>query len=64
MEYKGLSLDKAMNIVVMDKLVKIDGEGGMIGVDANGSASLIFNCEGMYRGFCSSDGRRDVAIYK
>ena len=64
MEYKGLSLEEAMSIVVMDKLMKIDGEGGMIGVDANGNASLIFNSEGMYRGFCSSDGRRDVAIYK
>jgi len=64
MEYKGLSLEEAMNIVVMDKLMKIEGEGGMIGVDANGNASLIFNCEGMYRGSCSSDGRRYVAIYK
>jgi beta-aspartyl-peptidase (threonine type) len=64
MEYKGCSLEEAMNIVVMDKLMKIDGEGGMIGVDANGNASLIFNCEGMYRGFCSGDGKRGVAIYK
>ena len=64
MEYKGLSLEEAMNIVVMDKLMKIDGEGGMIGVDAKGNASLIFNCEGMYRGFCSSDGKREVTIYK
>jgi L-asparaginase / beta-aspartyl-peptidase len=64
MEYKGLSLEEAMNIVVNDKLMKIDGEGGIIGVDAKGNASLIFNCEGMYRGFYSSDGRRGVAIYK
>src|SRR5215203_4470910 len=64
MEYKGFSLEKAMNKVVMKKLVKIEGEGGMIGVDAKGNASLIFNCEGMYRGFCSSDGRREVYIYK
>src|SRR5215204_2651066 len=64
MEYKGLSLEEAMNIVVMDKLVKIDGEGGMIGVNADRNAALIFNSEGMYRGFCSSDGRRVVAIYK
>jgi beta-aspartyl-peptidase (threonine type) len=64
MEYKGLSLEKAMNIVVMDKLMKIDGEGGMIGVDGNGKASLIFNSEGMYRGFCSSDEKRLAAIYK
>ena len=64
MEYKGYSLEEAMKIVVMDKLMKIDGEGGMIGVNANGNASLIFNCEGMYRGFCSSNGKREVAIYK
>jgi beta-aspartyl-peptidase (threonine type) len=64
MEYKGFSLAKAMNKVVMKKLVKIDGEGGMVGVDAKGNASLIFNSKGMYRGFCSSDGKRDVAIYK
>lgn len=64
MEHKGLSLEEAMNIVVMNKLMKIDGEGGMIGVDAKGNASLIFNSEGMYRGFWSSDKRREVAIYK
>lgn len=64
MEYKGLSLEEAMNIVVNDKLIKIDGDGGMIGVDAKGNAALIFNSEGMYRGFCSSDGRSEMAIYK
>ncbi len=64
MEYKGLSLEESMNIVVMDKLMKIDGEGGMIGADALGNASLIINCEGMYRGFKSSDGRTAVDIYK
>ena len=53
-----------MNKLVMKKLLKIDGEGGMIGVDANGNASLIFNSKGMYRGFCSSDGKKEVSIYK
>ena len=64
MEYKGFSLQQAMEEVTMKKLVAINGEGGMIGVDAKGNASLIFNCEGMYRGFCLSDGKREVAIYK
>jgi beta-aspartyl-peptidase (threonine type) len=64
MEYKGLSLQEAMKIVVMDKLVKIDGEGGMIGVDAKGNAALVFNTTGMYRGMKSSDGRDDVKIYR
>ena len=64
MEYKGFSLEKAMNKVVMKKLVKIDGEGGMIGVDRNGNASLIFNSKGMYRGVRNSDGKTEVEIYR
>jgi L-asparaginase / beta-aspartyl-peptidase len=64
MEYKGLSLEEAMNIVVHDKLMKIGGEGGMIGVDANGHAAMVFNSDGMYRGMKCSDGREGVAIYK
>jgi beta-aspartyl-peptidase (threonine type) len=42
----------------------IGGEGGMIGVDAQGNAALVFNSQGMYRGFKSSDGSSVVAIYK
>ncbi len=64
MEYKGLSLEEAMNVVVLDKLVKIDGEGGMIGVDAKGNAAMVFNTEGMYRGMRGSNGRNEVSIYK
>jgi beta-aspartyl-peptidase (threonine type) len=64
MEYKGLSLQEAMNITVNDKLMNIDGEGGMVGVDAKGNAAMIFNSDGMYRGMRSSDGRNEVAIYK
>jgi beta-aspartyl-peptidase (threonine type) len=64
MEYKGLTLDEAMKIVVMEKLVKINGEGGMIGVDAKGNAALVFNSTGMYRGLKCSDGRSEVGIYK
>jgi L-asparaginase / beta-aspartyl-peptidase len=64
MEYKGLSLHDAMDIVVNDKLVKINGEGGMIGVDAKGNVAMLFNSEGMYRGMKSSEGVNEVAIYK
>lgn len=64
MEYKGLSLHEAMNIVVNEKMIQLEGEGGMIGVDANGNAALLFNSAGMYRGYKNSDGHNDVAIYK
>jgi L-asparaginase / beta-aspartyl-peptidase len=64
MEYKGLSLEEAMNVIVHDKLLQIDGEGGMIGVDAKGNAAMVFNSAGMYRGMRSSGGRNIIAIYK
>jgi beta-aspartyl-peptidase (threonine type) len=64
MEYKGLSLQEAMEVVVHEKLIAIDGEGGMIGVDGQGNAALVFNSQGMYRGYKSSDGTNMVAIYK
>lgn len=64
MEYRGLTLEQATNVVVMDKLIKLDGEGGMIGVDAKGNAALVFNSTGMYRGCMSSDGKIEVKIYR
>lgn len=64
MEYKGLSLEQAMHIVVQEKLVRIGGEGGMIGVDAKGNHAMIFNSDGMYRGVRNSEGFSQIAIYK
>lgn len=64
MEYKGLGLQEAMEVVVHDKLVKLQGEGGMIGVDAQGNAAMVFNSAGMYRGVRNNTGRNEVFIYK
>ena len=64
MEYKGEPLDKACNEVVNHRLHNMGGEGGMIAVDRQGNASMVFNSAGMYRGVKSSDGTNEVAIYK
>lgn len=64
MEYKGLDLQQAMEKVVMEKLVAIGGEGGMVGVDALGNISMQFNSAGMYRGAMDSEGLFETAIYK
>ena len=64
MEYKGMNLQQAMNEVVHVKLIKLQGEGGMIGVDSYGSAAMVFNSEGMYRGIMNSEGQVELAIYK
>lgn len=63
MEYKGLSLQEACDMVVKDKLVKLGGEGGLIAVDANGNGLFSFNSAGMYRAIRNSDGRDEVAFY-
>ena len=64
MEYKGLSLKEACHVVVMDKLVKLGGEGGLIAVDGHGNVELPFNSEGMYRGKVSSGEELFTAIYR
>ncbi len=64
MEYKGMCLQDAMDYVVNDKLVNLGGEGGMIGVDAQGNYAMVLNSTGMYRAARSSEGEKIVAIYK
>jgi beta-aspartyl-peptidase (threonine type) len=64
MEYKGLSLPEAMNEIVNEKLVDMEGEGGMIGVDAQGNTAMIFNSAGMYRAMKNSEGELVIGIYK
>jgi beta-aspartyl-peptidase (threonine type) len=64
MEYKGYSLAEAMHEIVHLKLIQLNGEGGMIGVDANGNVSMMFNSAGMYRASMSSNGDYVLGIYK
>jgi len=64
MEYKGLSLKQAADEVIMNRVLKIGGDGGLIAVDAQGNIALPFNTEGMYRAYKTSVGMEEVAIYK
>jgi L-asparaginase / beta-aspartyl-peptidase len=64
MEYKNMNLHEAMHDVVNKKLIDLEGEGGMIGVDAKGNVSMMFNSAGMYRAMQSSTGEKAIGIYK
>ena len=64
MEYRGASLEDAANDVVMNKLPRIEGRGGLVAVDANGNVVLPFNTEGMYRGFARVGEAPFTAIYR
>lgn len=62
--YGGATLQQAADAVVMGRLAKMGGEGGIIAVDASGQVVMSFNSEGMFRGARSSGGKREIAIYR
>jgi len=64
MEYKGLTLEKATDEIVMKKLKEQGGEGGLIAMDAKGNIAMPFNTPGMYRGYMKKDGKPWVGIYR
>lgn len=64
MEYKNLSLEEAAEKVIMKKLVKQKGSGGVIGIDKFGNITTTFNTSGMFRGYKISDGKSEVNIFK
>src|SRR5438105_12903335 len=63
MEYRGMKLEEAAQIV-LDKVAKLGGAGGVIAIDAKGNIALPFNTSGMYRGHVDLDGKFAVEIYK
>ncbi|KIG03495.1 isoaspartyl peptidase/L-asparaginase family protein [Caballeronia concitans] len=64
MEYRGLTLEDAARDVVMNKLPRIEGRGGLVAVDGKGNVTLPFNTEGMYRGYARVGEQPVTAIYR
>jgi L-asparaginase / beta-aspartyl-peptidase len=63
-EYLREPIDQAAKYVVMEKLVKQGGEGGVIAMDDRGNWTMPFNSSGMYRGHIGADGKPSVWIYR
>ena len=64
MEYKGMDVEKAAQQVVMEKLMKAGGSGGVICLDRYGRPAMVTNTTGMFRAYGNSEGERIVAIFK
>ena len=62
MEYGGLSLKKAAQKVVNEKLTQLGGTGGIIAIDQKGNIVMEFNTKGMYRGKYDDRGI-EIKIY-
>ncbi len=64
MEYKGLSINQAADHVINEKLKAMGGDGGVIGLDANGEVMMTFNTAGMYRASIDTSGNISIKIFK
>lgn len=62
MEYGNKSCKQAAEIIIK-KLKKKGGEGGLIAIDNSGNIVMEFNSSGMYRGY-AIPSKREVKIYK
>lgn len=63
MRFGGQSLESAAGAAIAEGLARVQGEGGLIAVDARGNIALPFNTEGMYRAWQRSGEEPSVAIF-
>ncbi|GAB2960288.1 isoaspartyl peptidase/L-asparaginase [Hymenobacter coalescens] len=63
MEYGKVPLVQAAQ-ATLDKVARLGGDGGLIGLDRQGNITMPFNSEGMYRGYIKANGQSEVLIYK
>jgi beta-aspartyl-peptidase (threonine type) len=64
MRYGGRDLPAAVREVVLEELPKMQGEGGVIAIDARGVIVMEFNSEGMFRASRRDGEDAHIAIYR
>ena len=63
-KYQGVDLASAAQAVINQRLVKMGGDGGVIGIDPKGQVVYAFNTPGMYRASINAAGQIDVQIFR
>ncbi len=64
MKYRKQSLARAAEDVIQETLKPIGGKGGVIGLDRAGNIAMVFNTEGMYRGYMRESEPPRVYFYQ
>lgn len=62
--YKKIPLQQAADEVIMQKLVEMNADGGIVGLSPTGTPVFSFNSKGMYRGYIDTNGKIFTAIFK
>jgi beta-aspartyl-peptidase (threonine type) len=64
MRFGGRALGEAVREVVLEELIKLHGEGGVVAIDAQGEIAMEFNSEGMFRASRRAGEEERIAIYR
>ena len=64
MRYGARDLVTAVREVVLGELRELNGEGGVIAIDARGEIAMEFNSEGMFRACRRAGGEPEIHIYR
>ena len=64
MRFGGRALGEAVREVVLEELIKLQGEGGVVAIDAQGEIAMEFNSEGMFRASRRAGEEARIAIYR
>jgi len=64
MRFGGRALGEAVREVVFEELTKLQGEGGVIAIDAQGEIAMEFNSEGMFRASRRAGEKPLIGIYR
>jgi beta-aspartyl-peptidase (threonine type) len=64
MRFAGRSLAEAVREVVLEELVALHGEGGVVAIDPRGEIAMEFNSEGMFRASRRAGAEPQIAIYR
>jgi L-asparaginase / beta-aspartyl-peptidase len=63
-QYGGLTVQQATDSVILKKLPRLGGDGGVIVLDRQGNFAMTFCSEGMFRGYIRTPGEAKTFIYK
>lgn len=63
-QYEGMTLQKAADTVIQDRLTALGGDGGVIAIAPDGQIAWSFNTSGMYRASAAQGRPVVVSIYK
>src|SRR5437762_3174928 len=63
MQYRWMKLLEAAQ-TALEAVQQLGGSGGLIAIDTNAEIALLFNTNGMYRGYVDPNGKFIVEIYR